>query len=343
MSLPDSQTILVTGANGYLALHVIDQLVKNGYNVRGSVRSKKADEKVRSTFPNEYGGKVKTFFVKDLTNPEDFAGAFEDITGVIHAASPAPSNVEDAVRDMLDPAIKGATSILEAAKRYASPSFKRVVHTSSFSANLDIAKGPRAGYVYKDSDWNPITLEEAAKLKDPISLYIASKALSERAVWDWVAKQNSCFDVVSLNPSNVFGPHLESIGTLDEVRSTARLLWQLIDAKEIPELEYAGCVDVRDTAAMLVAALEAPAAGGRRFLLAHHFDWQTAADLAREALPDEIKRRIPIGKPGSGRDEAEANMYQIDGSRAADVLGVGYRPLLDTVRDTLVQLMEAEK
>ncbi|KAJ4129614.1 hypothetical protein NW754_003896 [Fusarium falciforme] len=261
-------------------------------------------------------GRFRHFLSKDLTNPEDFAGAFEDITGVIHVASPAPSNVEDAVRDMLDPAIKGATSILEAAKRYASPSFKRV---------------------------NPISLEEAAKLKDPIPLHIASKALSERAVWDWVAKQNSRFDVVSLNPSNVFGPHLESIGTLDEVRSTARMLWQLIDAKEIPELEYAGCVDVRDTAAMLVAALEAPGAGGRRFLLAHHFDWQTAADLARECLPDEIKRRIPIGKPGSGRDEAEANMYQIDGSRAVDVLGVGYRPLLDTVRDTLVQLMEAEK
>ncbi|KAM5349468.1 hypothetical protein ACJ41O_005973 [Fusarium nematophilum] len=344
MSAPVPPTILVTGANGYLALHAIDQLLKNGYSVRGTVRSNEADEKVRATFPSQYGARLKTVFVHDLTNPEGFRGAFDDdITGVIHVASPAPGHVEDTVRDMLNPAIKGATSILEAAKRYAGPAFKRVVHTSSFAASLDITKGPRDGYVYNESDWNPVTFEEAVALKDPVALYIASKALSERAVWDWMTEQKPGFDLTSLNPSNVFGPHLESISTLDEVRSTAKLLWQLIDATEIPKLEYAGCVDVRDTAAMLVAALSVPEAGGQRFLLAHHFDWQTAADVARDSLSDDIKRRIPVGVPRSGRCEAEAKMYLVDGSRAPGVLGIGYRPLSDTVRDTLAQLAEVEK
>ncbi|KAF4980443.1 hypothetical protein FZEAL_3559 [Fusarium zealandicum] len=338
----DTPTVLVTGANGYMSLHVIDQLLKKGYHVCGAVRSEKAERTVRDTFPTFFGSKLRTVFVRDLTNPQDFEEAFSaDIVGVIHMASPAPGVVNDNIRDMLDPAIKGATSVLEACNLYASSALKRVVHMSSLAACLDPSKDPRPGYTYTESDWNPTTFEQAATIKDPLSLYVASKALSERAVWAWMEHQNPSFDFACLNPAMVLGPHLEHVGSLDQIQSTAKQLWQLVDATEFPELKFPGCVDVRDTAAMLIAALEIPAAGGQRFLLSHHFDWETAADEAKEL--DVAKGRIINGKPGEGRKEALRKFYQIDGSKAVDILKVSYQPLSGTIMDTFRQFFEVEK
>jgi nucleoside-diphosphate-sugar epimerase len=339
----NAPTVLVTGANGYLSCHVINELLRKGYHVRGTVRSKAAECVVSDTFPEAFGSKLKVGYVRDLTNPKEFKEPLtEDIIGVVHAASPAPSQVEDNVRDMLDPAVKGATSILEACKLYAGPSLKRVIHISSFAACLDLSKGFRPGYTYSESDWNPTTFEQATTIEDPVALYIASKALSERAVWSWMVEQRPPFDLASLAPVTVFGPHLEQVSSMDAIKSTARLLWHLMDAEKIPEPDFPGCVDVRDTAAMVVAALETPEAGGNRFVLSQQFDWQTAADYARNGLGD-ARDRIPEGKPGTGKDEGLLTMYQINGSKAVDVLKVDYRPLSVTITDTLSQFLAVEK
>ena len=37
--------VLVTGANGYLAAHVVQQLLESGYRVRGTVRNPNDAEK----------------------------------------------------------------------------------------------------------------------------------------------------------------------------------------------------------------------------------------------------------------------------------------------------------
>lgn len=39
--------VLVTGASGYLASHIVQQLVRGGYKVRGTVRSLKNEAKVK--------------------------------------------------------------------------------------------------------------------------------------------------------------------------------------------------------------------------------------------------------------------------------------------------------
>ncbi|KAJ0163667.1 putative uncharacterized oxidoreductase [Colletotrichum tanaceti] len=170
-------------------------------------------------FPTITGGRLTTTLVEDLTNPELFREAFDENTvGVIHVANPTHGRTEDAVRDILSPAVKGAIGILEAAKIYAGPSFHRVVHLSSIAAIMDSQEGPRPGYTYTDSDWNPVMFEEAAVVEDHASLY--------------------------------------TISSMDDFTPTAKFLWRLVDAAEIPQLMWAGCVEVRDTAAMTVAAFE---------------------------------------------------------------------------------------
>jgi nucleoside-diphosphate-sugar epimerase len=58
--------ILVTGANGFLAVHVVDSLLKKGYAVRGVVRSLDKGEHLKKLFA-KYGDKFELAVVKDIT------------------------------------------------------------------------------------------------------------------------------------------------------------------------------------------------------------------------------------------------------------------------------------
>jgi nucleoside-diphosphate-sugar epimerase len=127
------------------------------------------------------------------------------------------------------------------------------------------------------------------------------------------------------------------------LHTTASELWTLVDASALPSLQFAGAIDVRDVALIAAAAVDKPEASGRRFLLAQHFDWQSAADVAREGLQEEFSSRIPIGTPGSGKEEALKYTYTADGSKVVKVLGVNYRPMAETVVDTLKQFLEVEE
>lgn len=87
---------------------------------------------------------------------------------VIHTASPFYFNVEDPIKDLIDPAVKGTTGILKAVKAFA-PTVKRIILTSSFAAIVNPGNHPK---VYNESVWNPVTLEDAM---DPSKTYRASK------------------------------------------------------------------------------------------------------------------------------------------------------------------------
>ena len=91
---------------------------------------------------------------------------------VLHMASPFHYNVQDPVKDFLEPAITGSTSILKAVKDFA-PEVKRVVLTSSFAALRDDSK---PGALIDESSWNPVTWDEA--VEDKRKTYQGSKVSS---------------------------------------------------------------------------------------------------------------------------------------------------------------------
>ena len=59
-------TVLVTGANGYIATWVVKYLLDHGYSVRGTVRSIVKGEDLREVF-REYGDKLQIEIVPDIT------------------------------------------------------------------------------------------------------------------------------------------------------------------------------------------------------------------------------------------------------------------------------------
>ena len=340
MSSPSEQTILVTGANSYVAGHVIRVALEKGYHVRGTVRSEGSTAKVRANFA-AYGSKLTFGIVPDITKPELYEAGFANpttpITGVINVAAPFVLKSDDNRRDLLDPAVGGARAILEATKRYG-PNVRRVVNTSSFAAIVDLDQGYRPGYTYTEADWNPMTYDQAATA-DAVSAYCASKGLAERAMWDWLAAEKPRFSLATINPPWVFGPHVRDVTDTKHLNESSNVLYQLLGAKEVPAIDFAGFADVRVVADAHIAAFEKEEAGGERFLVGTHFDYQSAVDEARVAIP-ELDGRLPVGVPGAGKT---AEVYAVDGSKAERVLGIKYISIRDSMKDSFAQLLEAEK
>lgn len=183
MSAPLEKTVLITGSNGFVAGLIVKLALEKGYRVRGTVRSESSGAKLKATFP-EYAAQLSTTLVPDITVVENYEQALDDsITEVIHCASPFSLNhVVDVRAELLDPAIGGAVTILNAVKEYGR-NVRRVVTTASFASNLDVSKGLRGGHTYDEDDWNPMLYEDASTA--PVAAaYSASKALAERAQWD---------------------------------------------------------------------------------------------------------------------------------------------------------------
>lgn len=94
--------ILVAGANGQIGRHLVNQLVAGGHRVRGGVRSPD-----QITGINDIGAQG---VLLDLTRPELFASALENIDAVIFTAGSGGKAVDAVDRD-------GAINLIDASKK----------------------------------------------------------------------------------------------------------------------------------------------------------------------------------------------------------------------------------
>ncbi|KAI1089853.1 NAD(P)-binding protein [Rostrohypoxylon terebratum] len=338
MTVQNKGTILITGGGGYVGGHIIREALESGFSVRITGRSASSLARTVSRFPS-YTSSLSTVVVPDMTRPEVYESAFADgaITHIVHAASPFNLAPEDNVRDLLEPAVRGATAVLDAALRYGAGRVKAVVATSSFAAVVDPAMGLREGYTYSEGDWNPTTWDQAAKA-DGVVAYCASKALAERAMWEWVGahKGEVGFGLVTICPAWVFGPYAYELRDTKGLSESVQLLNAIVDADKVPDFDIGGYADAREVAFAHIRALEVPEARGKRFIVSQDFRHQAALDVARE--DPVLAERLPEGKKGEW-----VPAYRIDGSLVTRVLGLKYRSLKDTIVQTYRQLLKARE
>ncbi|KAI1656406.1 NAD(P)-binding protein [Daldinia decipiens] len=316
-------TILITGAGGYVGGQIVREALESGYNVRITARTESSAARTISHYPS-YASSLSSTIVPDMTVLESYAAAFADgsIEGIVHSASPLNFNPQDNVRDLLDPATKGATTILEAALKYGGSKVRRVVATSSLAAVVDPEKGTRPGHSYDEKDWNPVTWDSAVKAQAVIA-YVSSKALAERAMWAWMdGHPDAGFALATICPPWVFGPYAHELSSTAAISESVALLNNIIDSPSVPPFDFGGYADSREVAAAHIRALEVP---------------EAAVDAAREALP-EARERLPVGKVG---DWSPVDAYRIDGSKATRVLGLKYGTLKDTAVETYKELFRA--
>lgn len=88
--------VCVTGANGFLASHIVDELLRRGYKVRGTVRSVKDESKTAHLLGLQNAAKRLKLVEADLNDDDPFIEAFDGCEYVIHTASPFTFKHKDA-------------------------------------------------------------------------------------------------------------------------------------------------------------------------------------------------------------------------------------------------------
>eukprot|EP00051_Salpingoeca_urceolata_P022986 m.384035 g.384035 ORF g.384035 m.384035 type:complete len:357 (+) comp20048_c0_seq8:3246-4316(+) len=265
---PYASTVLITGASGFIASHIIDRLRHSGrFRVRGSVRCRTRASLVAhlpTTGPNPV-----ELVEANLLLDEGWAHAVQGCSHVIHTASPFPSKAPtDGGKALIETAVQGTLRVLRACA--AEPSVTRVVLTSSIAAVAPGMPTSSKGqpHVFDDEDWSELTLADA---------YVKSKTLAEKAAWEFVERlpAGQRLELCVINPGVTLGP------LLSPARGTsAELLLSLLNGRlpMLPQISWS-IVDVRDVADSHVRALTSPAAAGRRYLCVA--GTCTFADMAR--------------------------------------------------------------
>ncbi|KAM0456539.1 hypothetical protein ACHAPV_005141 [Trichoderma viride] len=96
--------------------------------------------------------------------------------------------------------------------------------------------------------------------------YCTSKALTERAAWDWMAAEKPPLLPACINSLSTFGPHLTPIAPLTNLNTSSAMLWQMMDTTDVRPTDFLGFADVRVVATAHLEAFERPEAARERFL-----------------------------------------------------------------------------
>ncbi|THH04102.1 hypothetical protein EW145_g5769 [Phellinidium pouzarii] len=326
--------VLVSGANGFIAVWVVKDLLDQGYAVRGTVRVASKGTHLLNLFKKEEeNGMFELVVVPDITASGAFDDAVKGVDAIAHTASPFHFNADEP-KDLINPAVEGTVGILESAMKYAGPQLKRIAVTSSCAAMLDLA----AKGAFNEHNWNEnsvIEVREKGRDASQSAKYFASKVLAEKAAWNFIEinKSEISWDLTTLNPPFAFLHEVASPGALN---SSVALFYETFITKRIKpaELEMIkfGWVDVRDVSRGHVLALEVPSASGERFILSGGpfilQDWYDALNKSKISGVE-----APVSAPSTEK-VFQRNMY-FDNMKAQAVLGIVFRDNSVTARDSV--------
>ncbi|KAL3296737.1 cinnamyl-alcohol dehydrogenase [Colletotrichum asianum] len=251
-----AETHLVTGGSGFIAQHLVNELLSQGIRVNATVRSLRNAKKVASLkgLQEKHAGRLQ-LFEADLLKPGSFKEAMQGCSVVHHVASPfmMAEMIKDGQKECVEPALEGTRSVLASVKE--TTSVKRVVLTSTIGAIFGDYEdvNDKMGGTLSEKYFN----ETSTVTHNP---YHYSKALAEKEAWE-IAKEESRWDLVVVCPGLVLGPPLSagsdsgSLFLIDELPS-GKLFFG------VPNLNFA-TVDVREVVTAHIKVASIPTASGR--------------------------------------------------------------------------------
>lgn len=267
------------------------------------------------------------------TSVEDksWTTAFEDVEYVIHTASPVSLTSNSPQFEVVDPAVEGTKRVLEMCQR--SSAVKKLVMTSCMCAITDEYVENRK---YTEMDWNDTATATS-------SVYSYSKTVSESAAYAFCNADHCSFQLVSILPGTMLGPHIGGRTSLSHSMILSFL--QESRAVGVPNISHA-ISDVRDVAVAHVAALESDKAVGRFILANNSITLLRILQIIHENFADiMVSNRtvsstlVRFGSRSAAPDVRDWIVKRLDKppyfSRSrSKLLGVTLRPPTETVVDT---------
>lgn len=236
--------VLVTGAGGFIASHLVQALASKGAQVRAFVRyNSRGDPGLLSLLPAEALQRVE-IIAGDLRDLPALEAAVQGVTHILHlgALIAIPYSYLHPA-EVVETNISGTLNVLLAARQAQT---LRVVHTSTSE-------------VYGTALWTPITEEHPLQGQSP---YSASKIGADKLAESFFRSFDT--PVVTVRPFNTYGPRQSARAVIPTIIAQALsqdTVW-LGNLEARRDLTY-----VADTVDGFLRAAETPGIEGETFNL----------------------------------------------------------------------------
>ncbi|KAH7026904.1 hypothetical protein B0J12DRAFT_360306 [Macrophomina phaseolina] len=341
VDVPPGSNALVTGANGFIASNIVEELLSLGYNVIGTVRSATRCAWMTSFFESRAAPHRGTFTLvelPDLADERAFSAAFA--AHHIAAVYLTTSNLDFSQTEpepFLSRAVETITAPMRAALQH--PHVKRFVVTgSAFSVYTPRGNDPRAltAETYNDE---AVAAAHAAAWSDPaargMAIFMAAFVAKDRAVWRFLEREKPAFRAAVVLPGNVTGRVLDTAHQgLPTTAGALVGLWEGGDKATLARtlgrpVHY---VDVEDCARLHVAAgTRSDVVNERIFAFAEPCTWNRMLRVMKEKWP---QRKFDDEDASEGECLAEVSNERGAGL-LRDMYGKGWTSLEESVTKTL--------
>lgn len=255
-----------------MATEIVGQLLDDGHEVHGTVRSKTSSDSAKNleALAKEIGNGKLVLHEADLLVDGSFDACVSGRDYVLHTASVFKLAVDDIKKDLIDPAIDGTFNVLKSVNRTAS--VKRTILTATYCTIWSFCDSeawscpkqqkPKNGEYFNEDDWATTLYPDGGLAYDGSQAYCRSKVEQDKAAREF-ADLNK-LDLVTIHPSLVVGPPR---GKRADGVSMAIMMGMA--GGTLVHQVFPGC-DLRDLAVAHIKAAIVPEAKGRYLVTNAH-------------------------------------------------------------------------
>jgi nucleoside-diphosphate-sugar epimerase len=337
--VPPGSTVLVTGANGLIGSHIVDQLLWAGYDVRATVRRPSKCTWMRPLYEGRHGpGRFELVQVSDFSRPDAWDAAVQGVAGICHVAGAADLAIQN-VDEVLEAERVLHLGLLEAARRAGT--VRAFVYTGTAWAAF--SPDAKKKEVLTEWTWNDeavrVARSDVAPEQKGIAPFMALKTLEEQEIWAWVRKERPAFTFNVLLLDNVIGNCLDPEHQgFPSTTGMVRSVWDGTRRELLNMIAPQWHIDTRDVGRLFVAALSTPGVDRERIYgFSDKCSWAGVVRIVKELYPG--KEIVPVEDHGE-------NPSEVPNGRGADLLrGLGrpgWTSLRESVKSNIESVLEAE-